>query len=61
MILGYFVFGDVPGWLTIFGAVIVCSAGLYTIWRERARGITIAATAPSRPFADGIRGPAREP
>lgn len=61
MILGFLVFGEVPGWLTIFGAVIVCGAGLYTIWRERARGITIAASAPSRPFVDGIRGPAREP
>ncbi len=33
--LGFFVFGDVPSWLTIAGAAIVMGTGLYTLHRER--------------------------
>lgn len=35
MILGYLVFGEVPGGGTIIGSVIVIAAGLYTLHRER--------------------------
>jgi drug/metabolite transporter (DMT)-like permease len=36
MILGYFVFGDVPGALLILGAVIIVGAGIFLFWRENA-------------------------
>ena len=36
MILGYFVFGDVPGALLILGAVIIVAAGIFLFWRENA-------------------------
>lgn len=35
LILGLVVFGDVPGWLTITGALIVVATGIYTLHRER--------------------------
>jgi drug/metabolite transporter (DMT)-like permease len=34
---GYFVFGEVPSWSTVFGAAIVAAAGLYNLHRERLR------------------------
>lgn len=34
--LGYLVFGDFPNWMTGAGIVVICSAGLYVIARERA-------------------------
>lgn len=34
LLLGLFVFGEWPDALTILGAVIVVSAGLFTLWRE---------------------------
>lgn len=37
LILGYFVFGDLPGPLTMIGVAIVAGAGLYTFLRERKR------------------------
>lgn len=37
--LGYLVFGDVPGALTLIGASIVVGSGLYILYRERVRGI----------------------
>ncbi|MET1412833.1 DMT family transporter [Roseibium sp. HPY-6] len=37
--LGYLVFGDVPGGLTLVGAGIVVGSGLYILYRERVRGI----------------------
>ncbi|WP_299482558.1 DMT family transporter [uncultured Roseibium sp.] len=37
--LGYLVFGDVPGALTLIGASIVVGSGLYILYRERIRGI----------------------
>jgi drug/metabolite transporter (DMT)-like permease len=36
MILGYLVFGDVPGALLILGAVIIVGAGIFLFWRENA-------------------------
>jgi drug/metabolite transporter (DMT)-like permease len=35
LVLGFVVFGDVPGWLTIAGAAIVAGTGVYTLHRER--------------------------
>lgn len=32
--LGFVIFGDVPDWWTLFGALIIISAGIYLIWRE---------------------------
>jgi drug/metabolite transporter (DMT)-like permease len=35
IILGYFVFGDVPDLFTLAGAAIIIGAGLYIFWREQ--------------------------
>ena len=35
LVIGYFVFGDVPDIYMIVGAFIVVASGLYTLWRER--------------------------
>jgi S-adenosylmethionine uptake transporter len=35
MVLGYIVFGDFPGALTLIGAAIVVATGLFTLYRER--------------------------
>jgi drug/metabolite transporter (DMT)-like permease len=32
---GFVVFGEVPSWTTLLGAVIVAAAGLYNLYRER--------------------------
>ena len=37
MILGYLVFGDVPGVLLVLGAVIIVAAGIFIFLRERER------------------------
>ena len=42
LILGWAVFNELPTTLTIIGAAIVCSTGLYTLYRER---VTRAASA----------------
>jgi drug/metabolite transporter (DMT)-like permease len=39
LLLGYFVFGELPSTLVYVGAVIVAGAGLYVIWRERQLGL----------------------
>ena len=33
-LLGFLLFGDLPGLLTLVGAMIIVGAGLYVIWRE---------------------------
>lgn len=33
-VLGWFVFGDIPGLNTVVGGLIVIASGLYLIWRE---------------------------
>ena len=38
LLLGYFVFGDVPNKLMVSGTAIVIAMGLYTFWRERQLG-----------------------
>ncbi|AXI43643.1 DMT family transporter [Sulfitobacter sp. SK011] len=35
LLLGWFVFGDWPGWLTLTGAFIVVVTGIFTLYRER--------------------------
>lgn len=35
LIIGWFVFGDWPGWATLTGAAIVVATGLFTLYRER--------------------------
>jgi len=37
LVLGFFIFGEVPAWTTLGGAVIVILAGLYNLHRERVR------------------------
>lgn len=39
LVLGYALFGDVPGTQLLIGAAIVIGAGLFIIWRERQRAI----------------------
>jgi drug/metabolite transporter (DMT)-like permease len=36
MLLGFLAFGDIPGPATILGAVVICGAGLFILFRERA-------------------------
>ena len=35
LILGFLVFGEWPGWLTLLGAAIVVGTGIFTLYRER--------------------------
>lgn len=37
--IGYFIFDEVPTWMTVAGATIIVTAGLIIIWRERQLGI----------------------
>lgn len=46
LVLGFGVFGDVPGPWTLAGAAIVVASGLYLLGRERVRGVVTKA-APS--------------
>lgn len=39
LLLGYWLFGELPGTLVYVGASIVAGAGLYVIWRERQLGL----------------------
>jgi len=39
LLLGYWVFGELPSALVYVGAIIVAGAGLFVIWRERALGL----------------------
>ncbi len=36
---GYFLFGALPDTLVVIGAIIVCSSGIFVLWRERKLGI----------------------
>ncbi len=51
LMLGYWVFGELPSALVYLGGVIVAGAGLFVIWRERALGLQRAreAEGPRRP------------
>jgi drug/metabolite transporter (DMT)-like permease len=37
MLLGYFIFGDMPDGAMILGAAIIVASGLYTFHREHVR------------------------
>jgi S-adenosylmethionine uptake transporter len=49
IVIGYLVWRDVPDTLTLFGALIIVGAGLYTLYREHkvARGGQRLVTAPA--------------
>ena len=51
LLLGYWVFGELPSALVYVGGAIVAGAGLFVIWRERALGLQRAreAEGPRRP------------
>ena len=51
LMLGYWVFGELPSALVYLGGAIVAGAGLFVIWRERALGLQRAreAEGPRRP------------
>ena len=51
LLLGYWVFGELPSALIYVGALVVAAAGLFVIWRERQLGIVRA------PEAQGPRRP----
>jgi drug/metabolite transporter (DMT)-like permease len=51
LLLGYWVFGELPGVLVYVGAAIIAGAGLAVIFRERRLGLTRA------PEAEGPRTP----
>lgn len=39
LLIGYFIFGDVPTWTMLGGAALVVTAGILIIWRERRLGL----------------------
>jgi drug/metabolite transporter (DMT)-like permease len=51
LLLGYWIFGELPSALVYLGAIIVAGAGLFVIWRERQLGLQRAREAggPRRP------------
>ena len=51
LMLGYWMFGELPSALVYFGGAIVAGAGLFVIWRERQLGLKRAreAEGPRRP------------
>ncbi|MSO68406.1 MAG: DMT family transporter [Pseudolabrys sp.] len=51
LLLGYFVFGELPSALVYLGGAIVAGAGLFVIWRERQLGLQRARE------AEGPRAP----
>jgi drug/metabolite transporter (DMT)-like permease len=51
LLLGYWVFGELPSMMVYVGAIIVAGAGLFVIWRERALGLQRAREAEGPPQA----------
>ena len=49
LLLGFAVFGEVPGPLVFLGAAIIAAAGLFVIWRERQLGLQRARAAEGPP------------
>jgi drug/metabolite transporter (DMT)-like permease len=45
LLLGFLVFGELPGALVYLGAAIIAAAGLFVIWRERQLGLQRARAA----------------
>ena len=56
LLLGYWVFGELPSALVYVGAAIVAGAGLFVIWRERQLGLQRARTKPKAPTRRRRRG-----
>ena len=50
-LLGYWIFGEVPTWTVVGGAVIVAGAGIFVILRERALGLKRLRDTPMSPIA----------
>jgi drug/metabolite transporter (DMT)-like permease len=46
ILIGYFLFGDIPTAYTIVGGAIVAAAGIFIVWRERQLGIKRRASMP---------------
>ena len=51
LLLGYWLFGELPETLVYVGATIVAGAGLFVIWRERRLGLARARAAEGPPQA----------
>jgi drug/metabolite transporter (DMT)-like permease len=51
LLLGYWLFGELPEKLVYLGAAIVTGAGLFVIWRERQLGVQRARAAEGPPQA----------
>jgi drug/metabolite transporter (DMT)-like permease len=51
LVLGYWLFGELPDSLVYVGATIVAAAGLFVIWRERQLGLQRAREAEGPPQA----------
>ncbi len=51
LLLGYWLFGELPSALVYVGGAIVAGAGLFVIWRERALGLKRAHAAEGPPQA----------
>ncbi|HEY6024597.1 MAG TPA: DMT family transporter [Pseudolabrys sp.] len=51
LLLGYWLFGELPDTLVYVGAAIVAGAGLFVIWRERQLGLQRAGAAEGPPQA----------
>ena len=46
VLAGFLVFGDLPSWNTVVGAVVVAASGTYNVYRERVRRAEEAAAYP---------------
>ena len=57
LLLGFLVFGEVPGVLVFVGAAIIAGAGLFVIWRERQLGLQRAAQSKAPPTRDLTQRP----
>ena len=40
LVIGFVVFGDLPSATTLLGSAVVVASGVYTLYRERVRGLT---------------------
>jgi drug/metabolite transporter (DMT)-like permease len=49
LLLGYWMFGELPDTMVYLGATIVAAAGLFVIWRERQLGLKRAREAEASP------------
>ena len=54
LVLGFAIWGELPSWMTLAGASLVCAAGIYNLHRARVRR---AETRRAEGDPDGPRGP----